>query len=163
MTEPTRTADETGRAILVYDNGAVKDARTGHWISGPTNDDNPIIRDPRGMLALRNEKSKQLTREAIDEGAGIDPSQWGTGEGWRKLIVHTVQTYLQSKNIRGMAEVLVKLGVASGYMSSKETEAPSHGNAITGTPEAWRELMIMLQEEVEARVNKSKAIDGETR
>src|SRR6266545_744221 len=116
MTE--RTVDETGREILVHENGMIQDATNGRTIRGPT--ETAITRNPREMLQRRNEKSRQVADEAIDEGTGLDPSKWGTGEGWRRLIVHTVQTYMKSSNIRGMAEVLSKLGIASGHLSTRE-------------------------------------------
>lgn len=123
MANYTRSTDpSTGREILSYPDGSRKWADNGYWINGPTDPKfNPVLADPLGMLQRRNELSKQIAREAVDEGAGLDPSQYGTGEGWRKIIVHTVKVYLQSKNIRGMGEVLGKLGVVTGYLSN-ETE-----------------------------------------
>jgi hypothetical protein len=113
------------------------------------------------MLALRNEKSKQIAREAIDEGAGLQPDQWGTGEGWRRLIVHTTQAYLKSTNIRGMGEVLSKLGTAAGYLTRDDGEKVSPGAGITGTPAAIRELLVILDEEIQSRLEKAQAIDAE--
>lgn len=117
---PQRTTDESGREIILYSNGSKKDAKTGHWLSPPVDEngrpDTPVTRDPSGMRLRRNEISKQRAIEALDEGAGLDPSLWGTGLGWQVVISHTVQTYLKSNNIRGMGEVLSKLGTATGYL-----------------------------------------------
>ena len=112
---PELKTDENGREYYEYPSGLTKWKDTGHFRTAPLV--TPISDDPRGMLQRRNDKSRQIAREAIDEGAGLDPSKWGTGEGWRSVIVHTVQTYLNSKNLRGMAETFTKLATAGGYLS----------------------------------------------
>src|SRR3990172_7512495 len=119
MNVPTRTKDETGREMLVYADGAKKWADTGYWINGPTDPaHNPVLRDPYGMLALRNSKSKADARDAIDEEIyPLDPSKWGTGEGWKELIRKCVSLIMQSKNSRGVAELVGKVGTAAGYLS----------------------------------------------
>lgn len=106
----------------------------------------------------RNEISRQVAREAIDEGAGLDPSQWGTGEGWRAVIVHTVQQYLKSSNIRGMGEVFQKLGTAGGYLASEKDEREIKHTHYLETEEL-RELMKLLQEAIPQAV-EGKVIDG---
>jgi hypothetical protein len=113
-----KTDEDSGREFYLYPSGMSKWKDTGHFRTGPLS--SPISEDPRGMLARRNSKSQQIAREAIDEGANVDPSQWGTGEGWRRVIAHTVETFLKSGNLRGMAETLTKLAVAAGYQSREE-------------------------------------------
>ena len=155
-----RTIDETGREVLVYPSGLIKDAKNGQIIKGMN--ETPITKDPRGMLALRNAKSKQIAAEAIDEGAGVDPSLYGTGEGWRKLIAHATRTFLKSGNIRGMAEILAKLGIAAGYLSREETPTVPAGR-ISGTPESIRQLLVILDEEIKTRTEKAAAIEGQSK
>jgi hypothetical protein len=113
-----KTDPESGREYWLYPSGMSKWKDSGLFRSAPAI--TPVTEDPRGMLLRRNAKSRQIAREAIDEGCGLDPSQWGTGEGWRRLIVHTVQTYLKSSNVRGLGEVLSKLAAAAGYASQDE-------------------------------------------
>lgn len=163
--KPTRTKDETtGREILVYADGARKWADTGHWLNGPTDPaHNPVRADPKGMLRLRNEKSRQAASDAIDEAAfPLDNSKWGTGDGWKELIRHTAQVYLASRNIRGMGEVLSKLGMASGHMSKDEAERSEHPrNMAYMPPDVIMELIREIEAETAARVEKARAIDAE--
>ena len=123
---PERITDDTGREILVYSDGTRKLASNGHLLRGPFV--TPITQHPHEMIARRNELSRQRAIEAIDEGAGIEPSKWGTGLGWRKVIAHTVKVYLESKNIRGMGEVLAKLATVAGYNVADPEEQPARND-----------------------------------
>jgi hypothetical protein len=142
------TDEETGREYYRHENGMEQWKDTGHFKAPPTI--TPILADPKGMVQRRNEKSRQVAREAIDEGAGIEPHKWGTGEGWRKIIAHTVRVYLESKNIRGMAETLTKLGMVSGY-ATKDEDTDGKGGTIHATPQAILELLRELEAEGERR------------
>jgi hypothetical protein len=145
-TPELKTDEESGREYWLYPSGMSKWKDTGHFRSAPLS--SPVGDDPHGMLQRRNEKSRQIAREAIDEGAGLDPHLWGTGEGWRRIIVHTVQTYLQSKNIRGMAEVLTKLATAAGYASKEEELGKvviENMNNMIAAPGALLEVVKLLE------------------
>lgn len=113
----------------------------------------------RDMQIRRNEISRQVAREAIDEGAGLDVSKWGTGEGWRAVIVHTVQQYLKSANIRGMGEVFQKLGTAAGYITNEQPDREIRHVHQLEDSEELRELMKLLQEAIPPTV-EGKVIDG---
>jgi hypothetical protein len=154
---PTKKTDESGRELLVYDDGTIKDAKTGHFLRGPT--DNPVTRDPLGMLQRRNELSRQIAREAVDEGAGLDPSQWGTGEGWRKVIKHTVQVYLQSKNIRGMGEVLGRLGTVTGYLSTESEKGSDPYSDEAKAISSVTALVDLLREVLQPEAVNGKVIE----
>jgi hypothetical protein len=155
----TRTTDETGREILVHDSGLIQDASNGQIVKGP--DKTPITENPRGMLQRRNEISKQIAADAIDEAAfPLEPRKWGTGDGWRQIVLHTARVYLDSKNLRGMPETFAKLGTAAGYLSSRD-EGQTPAGGITGTPESIRQLLVILDEEIQIRVAKAQAIEAE--
>jgi hypothetical protein len=159
---PTKTTDETGREILLYDDGTQKDAKTGRFIRGPV--DNPIVRDPVGMNRLRNAKSKTDARDAIDEEIyPLDPSKWGTGEGWKEVIKKCVSLIMQSKNARGVAELVGKIGSAAGYLSPRgDGETVQIERGIHATPAQLQALLEMLDEEITRRVERRSAIEGET-
>jgi hypothetical protein len=63
-TKPKREKDETGREILVYDNGLIKEASTGHIIKPPNNG---ITSSERGreLTNIRHEKVRAKTRSEI--------------------------------------------------------------------------------------------------
>jgi hypothetical protein len=119
-TPELRVDEDSGREYWQYPSGMTKWKDTGHFRTPQSI--TPIEADPRGMLARRNEKSRQVAREAVDAGAGLDPRLWGTGEGWFELIRHTTETFLKSSNLRGQAETLAKLGIVTGYMTREEGE-----------------------------------------
>lgn len=127
--------ERDGEQLKVFADGTVYNLTKRQLERGPF--DNPITRDPKGMILRRNEISRQIAREAIDEGAGIDRSRWGTGEGWRAVIRHTVETYMKSNNIRGMGEVFSKIGSAAGYLTN-EPEEGGEGEAQS----LYRELLM---------------------
>jgi hypothetical protein len=152
MTEPIRTNDETGRQIIIHPSGTIQDASNGRIIQGPR--ETPVTRDPRGMLALRNAKSKLIAREAIDEAMEIDPSLWGTDEGYRQMIVHAVKVFKSSKTARGLGELLTKILSAGGYLAREEAEKIVTPGGIVATPESLARLIEALDRETERRVNE---------
>jgi hypothetical protein len=152
MTEPIRTTDETGRQIIIHESGTIQDASNGRIIRGP--DTNPVKEDPRGMLALRNAKSKLLAREAIDEGMEIDPSKWGTDEGYRQMIVHAVKVFKSSKTARGLGELLTKILSAGGYLTREEAERIVTPGGIVATPESLARLLAAMDREAQRRADE---------
>jgi hypothetical protein len=152
MTEPIRTTDETGRQIIVHESGTIQDASNGRIIQGPR--ETPVTRDPRGMLALRNAKSKLIAREAIDEAMEVDPSLWGTDEGYRQMIVHAVKVFKSSKTARGLGELLTKILSAGGYLTREEAERIVTPSGITATPDSIVKLIEALDREAQRRVDE---------
>lgn len=165
--EPTRDTDpETGREILVYASGARKYADDGKFLNGPTIAEyNPVLADPAAMQKRGRELAQARTRQAINDQVGetlqLDLSQASDSDGWYWLIRHTVNVYLQSKNIRGLGEVLGKLGIAAGYLSREGEARPAHSpQGITASAEELAALLEILEESKAMDRERERAIDG---
>jgi hypothetical protein len=160
MSEPIRKTDEEGREILVYDNGTVKDARTGHFLRGVTDPAlNPVLADPQGMRRRGLALSQQKTQEAIDLETGIDPSKHGTGEGWLKLSRKVARLILDATDPAGVAPLYRSLGIAAGYLRKETTEKAPSG-VLYGSPHAILELVRQIEAEQAARDAQARAVDG---
>ena len=118
---PERVTLPNGEVILQYESGIQKNLH-GRFLRGPT--ETAITRDPAGMNRRRYALAQQDARAAMDEAAaeqdGLDLSLAAPGYGWQAIIKHTVKTYLQSKNLRGMGETFGKLALATGYVVKEE-------------------------------------------
>jgi len=145
--------ERNGKTVRVYETGMIKTEDGTRWVTPPPGAATFHTSERGKELYLRRqEKSQQRAIEAIDAGAGLDRSKWGTGQGWFTIIEHTVKTYLQSKNIRGMGEVLAKLAGAAGYTSKDSGE----GSAIA---EAIASLLEKLIEERRREIIEGKVTD----
>lgn len=152
--------ERDGHQVKVFADGTEYDLALQRLVRGPY--DNPITRDPKGMLERRREISRQIAREAIDEGAGIDRSKWGTGEGWRAVIRHTTEQYMKSTNIRGMGEVFSKLGNAAGYLTTDpEAGEGPNGSAVNELIHLLAELALSSSTEPR-EIIEGRTIDDET-
>lgn len=158
--DPVRAVEE-GREVLIYDDGTKKDAQTGRFLRGP--DDTPISRDPAGMARRGIALSRARAREAIDLETGVDPSQRGTDEGWMLLVRHAVGLVRASTSPRGVAELLKVIGTAAGYLTREDREQLPLAGTISATPEKLVALIALLDEELERRTAKARAVDGEVR
>lgn len=125
------TIHEDGRDILVYDNGAKKDAKTGYWISPP-----PSVRitgdNARAMLARRRAIGLRSQLEGLAESIGVDPSEIDddlllqSGTALRALTRHMAETFRKSNNLRGMAETYDKLvAPLVGDRREKQDDTPA--------------------------------------
>jgi len=115
MAEVKEIVTENGREIRIYDNGAKQDVLTGQFIAPP---ESAIIRTSeqgRELVNIRYDRAAQAVREAMDEGTDVPEHLRGSVEGYKRLLVHTVKTYMKSDNIRGMGEALAKLSKLAGY------------------------------------------------
>jgi hypothetical protein len=158
-TRPPEYADE--ERYLLMESGSIYDRKAGRICYGPKGGGKYTItkENASAMLARRKELSRQAADEAIDEGAGIDPSKYGTGEGWKAIIRHTVQVYLKSSNIRGMGEVLSKLAMAAGYTTSENEEPRDDDSQFRDLISEMAQLLRQAREESQRDIVEGKISD----
>jgi len=115
----------------------------------------------RELALTRWNKSREAAQQGLIEGveqSGIKLTKASPTEAWKHLIAHTVKTYMQSKNIRGMAEILGKLGIATG-MLEKETEVPEQTNPNAELAGAITMLLSAMKKR--ERELEREVVDGE--
>lgn len=152
--------DERGHEIVTYESGAKYDKDAGRLVHPATA--NMITKEnAAAMYQRRREISEQRARDAIDmaaiEAGKLDLSKMGTGEGWYQLVLHTARTFMQSSNLRGMAEIFGKLGMSAGYLSTQRLEIENkHTYDVSDN---LRELTELMRQALAAK--NTDATDGE--
>lgn len=121
--KPKRIINSKGREVLKYPNGTEYDPETKHLVRGP--DVTPITLDPVGM----NKRGKLLRDRArikgIIRGTGlqmppeddIDAMAMSEASAIEVLTAVMTNTFMNSQNLRGMAEAFNKL---TGTKSDEE-------------------------------------------
>jgi hypothetical protein len=125
------TIHEDGRDILVYDNGAKKDAKTGYWISPPPKA--KITHElAREFAALRKVRGVQAQLAGLAKSMDLEPSDVPeelieqAGSALEAITHHMASTFKQSKNLRGMGEVYDKLAAPLiGDRREKQEDVPA--------------------------------------
>jgi hypothetical protein len=84
----------------------------------------------------------------------IDPSKWGTDEGYRQMIVHAVKVFKSSKTARGLGELLTKILSAGGYLTREEAERIVTPGGIVATPESLARLLAAMDREAQRRADE---------
>lgn len=130
------TIHENGRDVLVYDNGAKKDAKTGYWISPPPKA--KITHElAREFAALRRVRGVQAQLVGLAKVIDLDPSDVPdelieqAGSALEAITTHMGKTFMSSRNLRGMGEVFDKLSAPLvGDRRERHEDEPSEQNNI---------------------------------
>lgn len=152
--KPYQEIEYQGRPARLYGNGAIRDER-GRLLATQPGANKITAEQSREIWQQRRERARQAAIEAIDAGAGLDPSKWGTGEGWFNVVRHTVETYLKSTNLRGMGETLTKLATITGLADEIK---PERGEVTMPIPEVARLVMELSRL---TQGDRSDVVDGE--
>jgi hypothetical protein len=101
-----------GIEVLVYPDGTVKRADNGHFLSPPR--DAKITTSERGKELLQRRKDKaivsqlkglaRLTGTELPADADLEQTIEGASDALEAITRHFGATFLQSSNLRGMAE-----------------------------------------------------------
>jgi hypothetical protein len=101
----------------------------------------------RAMADRKKELIYQRTIEGIENAFETPGDLRGTGWAWAKLIEHTARTYASSENLRGMGEVLSKLGMYAGFNTAADIiEDNAAPGPNTQGAEIVRNLLQIIQE-----------------
>ena len=130
-----------GKKVYVYENGAVQDAKTGHWIQPPPSAMIRTRERAQELVKRRKEIAREKIVEGIREGLGL-PATALEGEEIKILARITTEAFKGSKNIRGMDSLLRTLLALGGYAETEVEALPPNQpdaqviEAITGLLEA---------------------------
>ena len=150
---PKKTKDETGREILEYKNGLIKDASNGQIIQAPASGQIRTSERGRELARIRWDKAREHAEQAIDDAAKLKG-----GEGWGKVVNHVAETLLKSSNLRGMAEALNSLSKLAGYTPQEEVRIIREIDPALR--EALNNISQSLTEAMEARRALGDVIEG---
>jgi hypothetical protein len=109
--EPFKREIRDGVEVLVYPNGIIKEAATGHFLRPP--DSALINTSERGReLAQRKKEIGQIAQlRGLARGAGLDLDNAtleeiakGAGDAIENMTAHFYQVFMKSSNVRGLAE-----------------------------------------------------------
>ena len=161
MAEVKEIVTENGREIRIYDNGAKQDVLTGQFIAPP---ESAIFRTSergRELVNIRYDKAAQAVQEAMDEGTDVPEHLRGSIEGYKRLLVHTVKTYMKSDNIRGMGEAIAKLSKLAGYGDTERQETPP-GMMLIPEEEYRKYLEVTrIVGDILRKIKNRDTVDGE--
>lgn len=150
MTNNYTVEERDGAQVLVYEDGTVKDAATGHFLHPPRSAKITTSERGRELGRRRKELAQQRAIEGIDEAAieagKIPQHHAGSGDGWKAVVKHIATTLLESKNLRGQAEAANFLGKASG--NTLETEGSEMSNIADAITTLLEGLLEKRREEV---------------
>lgn len=168
-----RVTTESGEQIIIHDSGVKQDAK-GRLMHGPTDPAlNPVLRDPRGMQQLRQQKQARVKlRAKADNLKKRYPEMFGdvdvnslsdelldiAGDSFDRLVWGRVyDIFFDTENDRAASELLPKILDPPG----REPEPIGGGQQITATPRALLDLIARMEEEIKTRVDQERAIDAE--
>ncbi len=135
--------NEDGKEILLYDNGAKKDAVTGHWIQAPphaqfTDVTARLMTSRRRAIGLRAQLRGLIAGtggEIPDQMADdiTDADLLAAGSALQALTAHMARTFNSSSSLRGMAEVYDKLAsplIGDRRQRDADTDAPHEASIV---------------------------------
>ena len=168
MSEPTRTTDETGREILLYEDGTRKDARTGYFLTGPQWA--RITKENAGaMLARRHELNEQAIQNAADQKAielimsgrigYITIDQIGSSPAVAAVASKLTELILLAKSGREVEGILVPWLKMMGLGTSKVEFEAKVTHSDDETYKALVQILGFLREAFEPPAVEGKVID----
>jgi len=157
--------DDKGREVLVYDNGAKKDKATGYWISPPPKA--KITHElAREFAALRRARGIEAQLRGLAKANDVEPSDVPeelieqAGSAVEAITQHMAQTFMGSRNLRGMGEVFDKLiSPLVGDRRERQDDQPTTEVNVTVLLAQFVQMRQLTETPVSAS-QKEDVVDG---
>jgi hypothetical protein len=112
---------DDGTEVRQYEDGAIRDQK-GLMLEPLPGGGIQSSEKAREMVTTRFEQAKERAREGLIKGveeSGISLRNQSADEAWMFVVAHVTKTLMKSSNLRGQAEILGKLGQATGYLDPR--------------------------------------------
>ncbi|MDQ3004165.1 MAG: hypothetical protein M3R47_02085 [Chloroflexota bacterium] len=168
---PREYYEQFPERYVIEKGGAVKDKESGRWVDSIT-ELNPHAITPatsQSMHARRREIAKEAEIKALARAAGMDVDNAtaeelakGAGTAYEALVIHGYELAMGTKTARGFEGLFSQFRSIMAGDPKQPDSLPTPRGIIGATPVVIRELLVMLDQEINARLEKAKAIDANT-